>query len=440
MLLTLPISEITVKKDRFRKDFGDIDALAKSINEYGLLQPIVVTETKELLCGERRLRACIQLGWAEIPVMHKSDLSPLQLKEVELEENLQRKDFTWPEICKAKKDIHLLKQTTAIITAPEGEFKEWTLEDTAELIGESVGNLNQDIQLIDAVKDFPELLLEPNKSKAFKKLKKLQKKQDEEKLASLFAQRKVIPVKEFFLNGDCRTILPTLKDGSVDLIITDPPWGVDIDEAGNVGENVEYRDDEEYMKHVTQQAYAEMFRVLSDTGHMYVFYGAQFYSWHLINLLAAGFNVDELPGIWNKTTHGGSNSPTKESNAYEPYFHCWKGKPRPLRNVLPNVHTVNRVVPSKKIHSAEKPVELLNIFIENSTSPGDLVADFFAGSGATLRAALLAQRRAFGCELEEKVYNLALVELEGVHKVCAGFTQSTSTESSSSQTTQESVS
>lgn len=61
------INSIKIGK-RFRKDLGDIDALARSINEIGLLHPIVITPDGELLAGQRRLEACKKLGWGEVPV------------------------------------------------------------------------------------------------------------------------------------------------------------------------------------------------------------------------------------------------------------------------------------------------------------------------------------------------------------------------------------
>ena len=63
-----PIDSIIVG-ERFRKDMGDLEALAQSIAEDGLLQPVVVSQRFILLAGERRLRACRDiLGWTDIPV------------------------------------------------------------------------------------------------------------------------------------------------------------------------------------------------------------------------------------------------------------------------------------------------------------------------------------------------------------------------------------
>ena len=66
------MKELAIKKirvrDRFRKDLGDIDSLAASIDEVGLLHPIVVRPDGRLIAGERRLAACKELGWTSVPV------------------------------------------------------------------------------------------------------------------------------------------------------------------------------------------------------------------------------------------------------------------------------------------------------------------------------------------------------------------------------------
>lgn len=64
----IAISDIKVGK-RIREDMGDIQSLAESIEDLGLLHPIVVTPEGLLLTGERRLRAAKLLGWTEIPAI-----------------------------------------------------------------------------------------------------------------------------------------------------------------------------------------------------------------------------------------------------------------------------------------------------------------------------------------------------------------------------------
>jgi ParB/Sulfiredoxin domain len=64
---TLPLAAIRVGA-RHRREFGNLDSLARSIDDIGLLHPIVVTPDGFLIAGERRLRAAAQLGWSEIPI------------------------------------------------------------------------------------------------------------------------------------------------------------------------------------------------------------------------------------------------------------------------------------------------------------------------------------------------------------------------------------
>lgn len=80
---------------RFRKDMGDLDALAASIKAHGLLQHIGITKDNKLVFGERRLRACRDiLKWKEIPARVVDVAS---LLEAERDENEVRKEFTVSE-------------------------------------------------------------------------------------------------------------------------------------------------------------------------------------------------------------------------------------------------------------------------------------------------------------------------------------------------------
>jgi ParB family chromosome partitioning protein len=90
----LAINKIKVR-NRFRKTLGDIHSLAASIEEVGLLHPIVVRPDGRLIGGARRLAACKELGWTHVAVTF------VDLKEVirgEFAENAHRKDFLPSEI------------------------------------------------------------------------------------------------------------------------------------------------------------------------------------------------------------------------------------------------------------------------------------------------------------------------------------------------------
>lgn len=92
--LTVTVDSIIVGA-RHRKDAGDLDSLAASIDQLGLLQPITVTPDRVLVCGWRRLEAVKRLGWESIKVWVRSGISdPVTALLAERDENTQRKDYT----------------------------------------------------------------------------------------------------------------------------------------------------------------------------------------------------------------------------------------------------------------------------------------------------------------------------------------------------------
>jgi ParB-like chromosome segregation protein Spo0J len=90
----LKVDQIEIGK-RYRKDLGDLGELAASIKAVGLLHPIVVTPAHVLVSGERRLQACIQLGWTKAPVHVVKNLEDARARlKAEHDENECRKPFT----------------------------------------------------------------------------------------------------------------------------------------------------------------------------------------------------------------------------------------------------------------------------------------------------------------------------------------------------------
>jgi N6-adenosine-specific RNA methylase IME4 len=115
---SLPIDSIIVGP-RHRRDLGDIAALAESIAEVGLLQPIAVTFDGHLIAGERRLRAVRLLGWKTIPYTP----IPINLDQIvrgEFAENACRKDFTLSEAVAIKRALEPLEKAAAKERQREG--------------------------------------------------------------------------------------------------------------------------------------------------------------------------------------------------------------------------------------------------------------------------------------------------------------------------------
>jgi ParB-like chromosome segregation protein Spo0J len=97
-VIDVPIHQIVVGERR-RRDYGDIGALAKGIKRVGLLEPILVDRNGNenqfrLLAGERRLKAVQMLRWKSIPAHLREHLTEDEMRDVELEENENRKSLT----------------------------------------------------------------------------------------------------------------------------------------------------------------------------------------------------------------------------------------------------------------------------------------------------------------------------------------------------------
>ena len=86
-----------IRGSRYREELGSLTDLMESIEAVGLLHPVVITDDFTLVAGERRLEACLRLGWEDIPV-RVLPLSPAELVRAEHDENTLRLDFTVSEL------------------------------------------------------------------------------------------------------------------------------------------------------------------------------------------------------------------------------------------------------------------------------------------------------------------------------------------------------
>lgn len=96
----IPIEKIVIK-ERVREELGDMEVLKNSIRKYGLLNPVLVDQNYRLIAGERRLRAAKELGFTTIDANVVPEQKPLVRFDMEMQENLARKEFTEAEINKS---------------------------------------------------------------------------------------------------------------------------------------------------------------------------------------------------------------------------------------------------------------------------------------------------------------------------------------------------
>lgn len=444
----LLMSEVVVDAERFRREFKEVESLAESIKQVGLIQPIVLDENNHLIAGERRFRAHKLIGAEKIKVVRMLDLSSRQKAVIELEENIKRMPLTWQEECMATARLHQLyveergappKGKVGILQKTLG----WRVQDTADLLGKSVGKVSQDIDVGERLLsehapssiDLPDaeevrspltIALDKIKSESGKKLSEFPTKDAAIKVLKGqqdIAQRMVLmdaisviakvtgespEVKEVYNHGlklgDCLEGLKTLKDGEVDCVITDPPWGIEFDDhdlrQGAHGDvDVDAYGDVEFLIPIVKECY----RVMANDSHLYMFFAFKHYQrlWDMMTEI--GFKVDRVPLVWWKRNAFNQHPFIRYTHDYEAALFAWKGARR-LTNVQGSVFDVAPVSPALKIHPTEKSLDILKPLIINSTIEGELVVDPFGGSASTLRAAKALKRRYLGWELSEKHY------------------------------------
>ena len=397
---------------RCREDYGDIEGLALSIQRFGLLHPIVIDEDLHLLAGERRLRAHEFLGLKEIEVTYKRDLDNAQKKELELEENLKRKDLNWPELVMANKELYDIRVKLYGPRVKGHESDGYGRQDHALALSKSQGMVSQDLQLAKALLQFPELSKEKTKTVAFNKFQRMR----DDMYLKEYKKRGKIPTDPSMIHGDSYVEIKKMKDESVDFVVTDPPFAVDIDQKAKQNKAVKdagYKDDPHTVMENLRLTIGELYRVLKMDSHMIIAFATNHYTDMYKILTEAGFTVDGTPLIWNKisgsTPHSGKYFPY----AYEPAFWCLKGR-RELFSTAPNMFTYKRVPDKYKKHPLERPQGLMCAWIKAVSLPGEVGLDPYAGGGSFVEACVSLGRKPIAIEKNESHYLAMLDRMEEI--------------------------
>lgn len=225
------------------------------------------------------------------------------------------------------------------------------------------------------------------------------------------------------INGNAIEFMRTLKDESVDLIVTDPPYKVTArGNAGNSGGMMQSKLSMQgkIFKHnnVKPIEYIpEFYRLLKDGSHCYIMTNHVNLQEMLNTATECGFHfIKSL--IWNK---GNKIMGQFYMSQFEYILFFRKGKGKKINKCgtadilsVPNKKTKGK--DGKNIHDTEKPVELMKILIENSTQEGELVLDPFIGVGAVGIACKELNRDYIGIELDKEYWEIANERIEKLNK------------------------
>lgn len=389
----IPISTIKIQEERFGGDKRDknIGELAESIQEYGLIQPIVLSDEHELIAGYRRLCAHVMLGRTEILAHFIGDLDELDRRLIELEENIRREQLDWQDQVAAVAEIERLR----IEKDPN-----WSRADTAEEIGKTPDMVNKYLQVSRGLEKYPELAESKTLTGALQALKRKADIDRREEEIRLKNEGKLTAYKAEILHGKAEQLITTLEDESIDAIVSNFPFGVNLRFKNNVPT---YEDDPDEVRDLIEYMIPELYRVLKPNAWAVLFWDVQkdreLRAW----AEKAGFKTHGIPCVWAKPnkTQGRVGDPWRDLvSSCEFFWFFRKGEPTLSRAGVSNLFIYDTPLPSERVHPAQMPTDLCADLVKLVTVPGELVLDPFAGSGAVGLGCLDAKREFLGFEAD----------------------------------------
>lgn len=207
-------------------------------------------------------------------------------------------------------------------------------------------------------------------------------------------------------NDDCIKVMGDMKDKSVDLIVTDPPYLINYktnhrkyahDFETPIQNDTNYELIKDYIR--------ECYRILKDDSAMYMFCSfdrVDFFKQELEKY----FTVKNMI-IWVKNNWTAGDLEAQFGKQYEILFLVNKGRKKFNGARITDVWNFDRISGTEQVHQNQKPLDLILQCIEKHSNVGDVIFDGFMGSGTTGIASKQLDRKFIGCEIEEKYFNMA---------------------------------
>lgn len=403
-----PIAKVQPYEKNPRINEGAVESVAKSLQEFGWRQPIVVDSEGVIVCGHTRYKAALQLGYKKIPVHVAKDLSPEQIRAYRLADNKTAELAEW--------DFDLLPLEIADLQSSgfDIDLIGFSSDELADLLEPGVKDGETDPDDVPEPPDDP--ITQPGD------------------LWILGEHR--------LLCGDSSSEadVDRLLDGAeIHLVNTDPPYNVKVEPRSNnaiAAGNSSFASTNKHHQKFDLERHPEKAKAThkkmraKDRPLANDFVTDEAFD----ELLAAWFgNIARvlLPGrsfyIWGGYANLGNYPPFLKSSglyfsqgivwdkqhpvltrkdfmgAFEIAFYGWRegaGHKFFGPNNATDLWHVKKVNPQSMIHLTEKPVELAVRAMQYSSHAAENVLDLFGGSGSTLIAAQQTGRKAFLMELD----------------------------------------
>jgi ParB/RepB/Spo0J family partition protein len=437
----IALSLIWVKRDsRQRRKLEPDPALQQSIKRVGLINPIIITKDYQLIAGERRWEACKALNMQIIAVRWFEDLNIDELKVVELEENIKRKDLTWQDSTRAIAELHFLygKKDPA-----------WNQRMTAEALSIDAGHVSNTLLVATHLKD-PRVAKATSVNEARNLIRRRKEREDETEIndMAIFARGMVIgetgkpssllqnvvtpqtqvqalPEPEIAVEASWsraaveRAIrqenflewAPNYTGMSFNLIHCDFPYGANVfDGAGQFkpeDQEGAYSDQAVDYWTLTECLIKNLDHLLSPLGHIMFWLSPKpavmARTMRLFEANGPSIEFYPYPLIWHKSDNSGivGDSQRWPRHTYEAALLAYRGR-RPLVRTVADSYSGPG---DRKLHPSCKPEPMLRHFFAALVDGNTRFLDPTCGAASSLRAAeslgALSQN-VLGLEIEER--------------------------------------
>jgi DNA modification methylase len=372
---TFSVSDLIPYVNNARTHSEDqVAKIASSIKEFGFINPILIDNGNVIIAGHARLLAAKKIGLKTVPVLRVSHLSDLQRKAYILADNRIALDSGW--------DDDLLKVEIAFLK--ENDFD-------ISLTGFSIDDFDFDPVLdTEGDEDVPE----PPKD----------------------AKTKIGDIYDLgchrLMCGDSTMIddVQKLMDGvKADMVWTDPPYGVAYSARTGIGSGKVRPEmqmimnddlDKTQLLVFLKDVFAGLIAVSKENAPFYVCN-----NWHCADVFLKAYLDFNLKMnawiIWNKEWMSLGHGHYRNNHEFIFYF-ARGGVTYADKGTQQDVWSVQKLCPTDKVHTTEKPVALVAMAIDNSSKKNDVVLDLFGGSGSCLMACEKTNRKNMSMELDPK--------------------------------------
>lgn len=442
----IPIKDIKERSAPQREKPKGVNELAASIEQVGLLHPIILADDNTLLAGRNRIEAYKVLGRDEIPATYRKDLSKEGMRLVELDENVRRADLTWQEFCYAISDLRdLLRevhpkwddlQCAEYAGYTDSYFYKIISVATSHRAGVSTvvnaGNLtvalnaverNKRRQLDNETNEMWEVIEQSNKET------KIEGDDNVYDTSSPLPKKKKPNKIEEILCGDFDEWAAGYTGPKFNLLHCDFPYGIEHGKSGQGGAKTygAYDDSPDVYWSLLRSLANRRDRLLYPSAHIIFWFSMRYYH-ETLDFFAKEMpemEVNYNPLIWHKTDNKGIIRDTKHTprHVYETAFFITRGNREIIKSVGDCYGAPTQK--SKATHISEKPVPVLRHFMQLCCDSYSELLDPTCGGGSALRAADgMGAKRVLGIELNEEYANDAkkqLMEQRGMKELVGKY-------------------